>query len=105
MYFCNINLSIIFCLSVIIAPTICQGYRRKDSDGKKDVIDIISKKHIEIARCRLFCIKEFMGPRMLNQDIHTISNECKNASISCSHCYEMCEKISHNKKEETVIYY
>ena len=94
---------IVYVFSVIIAPTICQGYILKKNDDKKDVIDIISEKHIEIARCRLFCIKEFMGPRLLYQDINTVSYECKNTSISCNHCYEMCEKISHNKKEETMI--
>ena len=96
-------LVIVCVVSVIITPTICQGYIIKKADDKKDVIDVISEKHIEIARCRLFCIKEFMGPRLLYQDVHTVSYECKNTSISCNHCYEMCEKISHNKKEEKII--
>ena len=70
-----------------------------------DVIDIISEKHIEIARCRLFCIKEFMGPRLLYPSLDAVSYDCQNSSISCHHCYEMCEKIGNKKEGMTICNY
>ena len=98
----HIILIVAFILATLHKPSMCQGYSLKYAD-KKDVIDIISEKHIEIARCRLFCFKELMGPRLLYENIDSVSYECKNTSISCNHCYEMCEKIAHDKKDEMTV--
>ena len=91
-------------LTAILVPSISQGMIQNETK-KKDVIDIISEKHIEIARCRLFCIKEFMGPRLLYPSLDAVSYDCQNTSISCHHCYEMCEKIGDKKEGMTICNY
>ena len=94
---------LVFILSMLI-PSLSLELARKEAKTK-DVIDIISEKHIETARCRLFCIKEFMGPRLLYPSFDAVSYDCQNTSISCHHCYEMCEKIGDKKEGMTICNY
>ena len=95
--------AVVLISSLLTGPTICKGHSINSINNSDDVIDMISETHVEVARCRLFCIKEFLGPRLLYQDINSVSYECTNTSISCNHCYEMCETLSQNKKEELTI--
>ena len=94
-------------ISVLILSTITTPFNCEEDSynkiTKKDVIDVVFEKHAAIARCRLFCFQELMGPRLLYQNIDSISYECKNTSISCHHCYEMCEKIMNNKEDEMTV--
>ena len=91
-------------LTTKLCPSKCEALDQLETKTY-DVIDIISEKHIEIARCRLFCIKEFMGPRLLYPSLDAVSYDCQNSSISCHHCYEMCEKIENEKEGMTICNY
>ena len=101
-YYLHIIITSIVILSTFLKQIACHTYRANNPHDK-DAMDVISNRHVGVARCRLFCFKELMGPRLLYQDINSVSYECKNTSISCNHCYEMCEKISHNKQEAMTI--
>ena len=91
-------------LTTKLCPSKCEALDQLETKTY-DVIDIISEKHIEIARCRLFCIKEFMGPRLLYPSLDAVSYDCQNSSISCHHCYEMCGKIVNEKEGMTICNY
>ena len=99
-YHCNLGnvITKFFVLLSIATSGLCQEYSHGNSNTK-DLIDIVSEKHIETARCRLFCFKELLAPNLSYFNLDMVLDRCKNDSISCYHCYDMCEKIINDKTD------